>query len=103
MSVTAGGKCKLLVTMVVASLISASPFALADGKAIYLKACAICHASLPPKLSDKATWRPRLEAGIDVLVQSVVKGKGKMPPIGNGKLSDTEIRAAVEYMIEQVK
>jgi cytochrome c5 len=76
----------------------------ADGKEVYDKACAICHKSLPPKLTDKAAWEPRLKQGNDALVASVIKGKGTMPPRGgNAKLSDDEIKAAVDYMVTQVK
>lgn len=78
--------------------------AAASGKDVYAQACAVCHASLPPKLGDKAAWKPRLGQGTDALVASVIKGKGTMPPRG-GKpsLSDADIKAAVEYMISQVK
>jgi cytochrome c5 len=37
-------------------------------------------------------------------LQSVIKGKGAMPPrAGNPALSDAEIRAAVEFMVGQSK
>lgn len=76
----------------------------ADGKAVYTKACAVCHATLPPKLGDKAAWEPRLKQGIDAMVVSVVKGKGAMPPrAGSKSLTDEEIRAAVEYVAAQAR
>lgn len=103
MKVMAGAIHNITATIIFPFLLFGSFSAFADGKSVYMKSCAICHASLPPKLSDKATWQPRLGVGIDILVQSVIKGKGKMPPIGNGKLSEEDVRAAVEYMIEQVK
>jgi cytochrome c5 len=57
-----------------------------------------------PKLGDKAAWAPRLEQGMDQLVQSVLKGKGAMPPKGgNSALSDAQVRAAVEFMTSQSK
>jgi cytochrome c5 len=41
---------------------------------------------------------------MDALVQSVMKGKGAMPPkAGNPALSDAEIRAAVDFMVSQSK
>jgi cytochrome c5 len=41
---------------------------------------------------------------MDTLVQSVLKGKGAMPPKGgNPALSDAEARAAVEFMVGQSK
>jgi cytochrome c5 len=78
-----------------------------DGKAVYDKTCVACHAQSvagSPKLGDKAAWAPRLQQGMDALMQSVVKGKGAMPPkAGNPALSDAEIRAAVEFMAAQAK
>ena len=55
--------------------------------------------NMKPKLGDKGAWEPLVKQGTDVLVASVVKGKGIMPPRG-GKpgLSDQDIKAAVEYM-----
>lgn len=78
-----------------------------DGKAVYGKACVACHATgvaNAPKLDDKAAWAPRLGAGVDGLMKSVLNGKGAMPPkAGNPSLTDAEIRAAVEYMVSQAK
>jgi cytochrome c5 len=81
--------------------------AAADGKKVYDGACVACHATgvaNAPKLGDKAAWGPRLSAGIDGLLQSVIKGKGAMPPkAGNPALSDAELRAGVEFMVSQAK
>lgn len=79
----------------------------ADGKAVYDKVCFACHAQSvagSPRLGDKAAWAPRIKTGIDTLMQSVLKGKGAMPPRGgNPSLADAEIRAAVEFMVGQSK
>jgi cytochrome c5 len=81
--------------------------AAADGKAVYDKTCFACHAQSvagSPPLGDKAAWAPRIQTGIDAMAQSVIKGKGAMPPkAGNPSLSDAEIRAAVEFMVSQSK
>ena len=78
-----------------------------DGKAVYDKVCFACHqvsVAGSPKLGDKAAWAPRLQTGTDAMMQSVIKGKGAMPPkAGNPSLSDAEIRAAVEFMASQGK
>jgi cytochrome c5 len=83
------------------------PAAAADGKAVYDKVCFACHAQSvagSPKLGDQAAWAPRLKQGTDTLLQSVIKGKGAMPPkAGNPSLSDAEIRAAIEFMASQAK
>jgi cytochrome c5 len=79
----------------------------AQGEAIYDKVCFACHAQSiagSPPLGDKVAWAPRLKQGTDALVQSVIKGKGAMPPkAGNPALSDAEIRAAVDFMVSQSK
>lgn len=79
----------------------------ADGKTIYGQTCAACHATGlagAPKLGDKAAWDARLPAGKRALVAAVVKGKGGMPPkAGNASLSDEDIRAALDYMLTQIK
>jgi len=78
-----------------------------DGKKVYDTICTACHTAgvaNAPKPGDKAAWAPRLKQGPDALVQSVIKGKGAMPPkAGNPALSDAEIRAAIEFMVSQVK
>ena len=90
-----------------ASQPQAKPAAAAEGKAVYDKLCFACHQQSvagSPKLGDKDAWAPRLKQGTDTLVQSVIKGKGAMPPkAGNPSLSDAEIRAAVEFMTSQSK
>ena len=79
----------------------------ADGKAVYDKICVACHQQSvagSPKLGDKEAWAPRIKTGTGAMVQSVIKGKGAMPPkAGNPALGDAEIRAAVEFMVSQSK
>ena len=76
----------------------------ADGKEVYNKSCAVCHAALSPKLGDKVAWEPRLKQGNDALVAAVVKGKGTMPAKGgNASLSEADIKVAVDYMVAAVK
>jgi cytochrome c5 len=81
--------------------------AAANGKAIYDKVCVACHAvsvAGSPPLGDKAAWAPRIQQGMDTLVQSVIKGKGAMPPrAGNPSLTEAEVRAVVEFMVSQSK
>ena len=77
------------------------------GKPLYDSACAVCHiagVAGAPRLEDQAAWAPRLERGLDALVESVVKGKGAMPPMGGAaQATQEQIRAAVQYMIARVK
>ncbi|MBA4142601.1 MAG: cytochrome c5 family protein [Nitrosospira sp.] len=76
-------------------------------KAIYTASCAACHttgAAGAPKLGDKLEWASRINAGSDVLYESALKGKNAMPPKGgNASLSDSDVKAAVDYMVSQSK
>ena len=87
------------VVAAVVTMAAAGQVCAADGKAIYDKACAGCHAAMPPKLGDKAAFQ-KLKR--DTAAASVVKGKGAMPPKG-GAASDADARAAVDYMFSQAK
>jgi cytochrome c5 len=97
-------KLRLLGFAASMALLMASQTSAADGKAVYNKSCAVCHATLSPKLGDKVAWEPRLKQGTDALVASVLKGKGAMPAKGgNATLSEADIKAAVDYMLAQIK
>ncbi|HEY5682861.1 MAG TPA: c-type cytochrome [Sulfuricaulis sp.] len=81
----------------------ASAGADADGKAVFDKSCAGCHKVMSPKMTgEKAKWEPLLKQGNAALTASVIKGKGAMPPKGGAK-SDAEVKAAVDYMVTQIK
>ncbi len=86
---------------------SSLPGFAADGKAVYDKACVVCHASgvaNAPKLGDKAAWAPRTATGKDALLASVIKGKGAMPPkAGAADLKDDDIKAAIDFMLAAAK
>ena len=86
-----------------AATTSAAPSAKPDGKKIFETTCTVCHgAGLAgaPRFGDKAAWAPRIKAGLDALVKTAIAGKGAMPARGgNNALSDAEVRAAVEYMV----
>jgi cytochrome c5 len=66
-----------------------------------------CHgtgAAGAPKLGDKAAWAPRVKAGKPALYNSVLKGKGAMPPKGgNAALADDAVKAAVDYLVAAAK
>jgi cytochrome c5 len=76
-----------------------------SGQKVYQINCAACHATGllgAPKLGDKKEWASHLHNGLKHLVQKAINGVGSMPAKGgNMKLSDHEIKLAVEYMIEQ--
>jgi cytochrome c5 len=57
---------------------------------------------MAPKTSDKAAWAPFVKMGADQVTAVVMKGKGMMPPKGNAA-SEADVRAAVEYILGQMK
>ena len=71
---------------------------------IVKEVCAACHQAgiaNAPKLGDKAAWAPRLKLGLDGLMQSVIKGKGAMPPRAGTSLTDAELAGTVVFMANQ--
>jgi len=83
------------------------------GKTVYEGLCVNCHgvaalASMIPQTGDAAAWAPRIEKGNDTLYDHAINGfvgdLGMMPGKGgNIKLSDDEVKAAVDYMLSQSK
>ena len=76
------------------------------GPQIYNATCSICHmpgnAVNAPSLGDAAAWAPRVAQGRELLNQHALQGLNAMPPKGGRPdLSDEEIIATVDYMLEQ--
>ncbi len=75
----------------------------------YKSSCAVCHdagVAGAPKTGDAVAWTARAEQGLDVLIDHAVNGfqgdAGVMPAKGgNASLSDEQVAAIVEYMLEQ--
>jgi cytochrome c5 len=78
-----------------------------SGEKLYKAVCTACHAAGvagAPKSGDKAAWGARATKGVDALTQTVISGKGAMPARGGaGAASDAELKAAVQYMLAQLK
>lgn len=74
-----------------------------DGAKVYNQNCAMCHnagLAKSPKFGDKDAWAPRLALSRDALLQSVLQGKGAMPPKGgNSKLGEEEVAAALAHLV----
>ena len=76
---------------------------LRGGEEIYKSVCSACHeagAAGAPKFGDKGDWAPRLKRGQKMMVESAIKGVGKMMPPrgGNTDLGDLEVERAVVFM-----
>jgi cytochrome c5 len=78
------------------------------GTEVYDQFCSICHAvgvAGAPRFGEVSDWTPRLDAGIEALVNNSIEGvtseSGVMPPKGGfAHLSDDQVRVAVEYMVD---
>jgi cytochrome c5 len=75
------------------------------GENIYTAYCAVCHDSGSagaPKITDSADWTNRMKQGMPVVLAHAINGYNSMPPRGAcPTCSDAEIKAAVEYIINQ--
>lgn len=77
-----------------------------QGQTVFEHHCIVCHRdgiAGAPKFHDKTAWQARLAGrNIDDLVASAIKGKNAMPPKGTcQECSDSDIKAAINYMIPQ--
>lgn len=78
------------------------------GKSVYKSTCSICHQSGlrgAPRIGSAHDWQPRLAQGKEILYKHATHGfrgeKGSMPSRGsNAKLSEADVKAAVDYMYE---
>jgi c(7)-type cytochrome triheme protein len=75
----------------------------ADGKKVTETFCASCHSIGllgAPKLGSASDWKPRLDKGISKVYSNAINGVNSMPARGgNPKLTDADMKAAVDYMI----
>ncbi len=81
-----------------------------SGEEVYNGLCKNCHgmaamAAMMPQLGDKAAWEARIAKGIDTLYGNAINGyageMGVMPARGgNPALSDDEVKAAVDYIVQ---
>ncbi len=78
-----------------------------SGEAIYQATCVACHGAGvagAPKFGDATAWAPRLAQGKDTLLQHALQGLNAMPPKGTcADCSETELRAAVDYLASRAK
>ena len=80
-----------------------------SGQAVYEAHCANCHSggfggffTGAPKVGKKKHWKELIPKGVDELTANTINGVGEMVARGQCETcSDENIRAAVEYMVEQ--
>lgn len=77
------------------------------GENTYKSACLACHAAGiagAPKTGDKGAWGARIAKGKPTLYEHALKGFNGMPAKGgNTALADVDVKAAVDYLVAQVK
>ena len=82
---------------------AAAPVAERTGQQVVAAACGKCHesgAGGAPKIGDRAAWIQRAKLGLNGVYQSALRGHAGMPARGGmADLSDTEVKRAVEYMM----
>ena len=75
-----------------------------SGQAVYDSKCFTCHATGAagaPKVGVAGDWTDRLTQGVETLYSNAIQGIRGMPSKGLCMdCSDTEINAAVDYMLE---
>jgi len=86
---------------------------LAKGRSHWMGTCRNCHllgTSGAPAVTDHAAWEPRIAKGKAALYKSALNGIRdqneviRMPPMGgNPRLSDEQVRLAVDYMVSAVE
>ena len=104
------GEERVAAAPVVETVAEPEPVAAAlSGPQVYNQACLACHGAGiggAPIPGDAAVWAARIEQGMDVLYDHAINGfqgdVGYMPAKGGRvDLSDEEVIAAVDYMIEE--
>lgn len=95
-----------IVTLVEDESIAVNESMADGGEKIYQQACQMCHAegvAGAPMTGDTTAWSTRIEQGRDKLLNNAIQGIGIMPPKGGqSQLSDDEVAAAVDFLIQRV-
>ncbi|KGK41285.1 hypothetical protein LH51_15980 [Nitrincola sp. A-D6] len=100
---------KTIIAPLSLALLLGSSAVMADAEieGIVDRHCQACHdAGLAgaPKLGDAANWAPRIATGIEAMTQTVISGKGAMPPKGTCfNCTDEQLRSAVEVLVGRVQ
>ncbi len=74
---------------------------------MYNESCKLCHATDTmgaPAVGDADAWTDVMAKGLDEVVHNAINGTGGMPPKGgNSDLSDADVKAIVEFMVNSSK
>ena len=113
-STAAASSTKTVTTTTTTTITTASAPATAAassdaGEKLYAQTCKTCHEpglAGAPKFGDKAAWKDRIAQGKDTLHKHAIEGyqgkAGMMPAKGgNAAASDSDVKAAVDYMVSK--
>ncbi len=74
---------------------------------VYMQSCWACHnsgAAGAPKVGVAADWAPRVEKGMDTLLENAINGINAMPAKGLCfTCTDDDLRDLVQYMVDSSK
>ncbi|RZU47854.1 cbb3-type cytochrome c oxidase subunit III [Fluviicoccus keumensis] len=111
--ITAVGRLAVLAGLVFPIMLLAPAARAESGKQFYQHICATCHADGgqlgAPVIGDRQAWAPRIARGKSALYATALKGghaaakSAAMPGKDDleGRYSDRQIKAAVDYMIRR--
>jgi len=103
------GLAILLITGTPGATEQASTERLKQGWMVFNRTCTVCHwpgVGGAPPVGNKDAWKDRIASGKDILYRHAIKGwngpSGKRMPArgGNWNLTDEQVKAAVDYMIQ---
>jgi len=103
---------RITVATLLTILVTLAPaMAADDGATIFENECASCHSGgfagwwrNAPDVGDPEVWGPLAAKGSEALTLATIHGIGEMPPRGRcDTCTDEQIKAAVDYMIEQAE
>ena len=87
-------------------VVAAAPAAAFSPKSTYDVSCAGCHATSAvgaPVFGNAGDWKSRLSAGIETVYANAINGKGGMPARGGANLTDDQVKAVVDYILDNSK
>ncbi len=101
---------KLVIIAASALMVGTMTNVSASGKTDFQAHCFACHATGAagaPIVGKKAAWKSRIAQGKATLYKHALKGfkgkKGFMPAKGGSSLSDSAVKAVVDYMVKTSK
>ncbi|MBP5955092.1 cytochrome c5 family protein [Pseudomonas anatoliensis] len=97
-----GDDAKPAITSSIASSAIPSDAALAQ---IYANSCQLCHANPAanaPLTGDRKAWEPRIQQGVDTLLDHAINGYNGMPPMGQCvECSQEQFLQLIGFMADQ--